>query len=134
MKLRTLVNAISAVILGVTLPALSAQAAMVTTKGQVQYIRTHDATQFPNWAAPKFWFTLKGVSVAGRCQTWQGAVLFVGEDKQELAVVLTAQVSGQEIEVSTAEPAADQFTVRLNGGDRAVSVKAAAGLFVRPAA
>jgi DtxR family Mn-dependent transcriptional regulator len=43
-------------------------------------------------------------------------------------------VPGQEIEVSTAEPAADQFTVRLNGGERAVSEKAAAGLFVRPAA
>ena len=42
-------------------------------------------------------------------------------------------VPGQEIEVSTAEPAADQFTVRLNGGERAVSEKAAAGLFVRPA-
>jgi len=43
-------------------------------------------------------------------------------------------VPGQEIEVSTAEPAADQFTVRLNGGERAVSEKAAAGLFVKPAA
>jgi DtxR family Mn-dependent transcriptional regulator len=43
-------------------------------------------------------------------------------------------VPGQEIEVSTAEPSADQFTVRLNGGERAVSEKAAAGLFVRPAA
>ncbi len=43
-------------------------------------------------------------------------------------------VPGQEIEVGTAEPAADQFTVRLNGGERAVSEKAAAGLFVRPAA
>jgi Mn-dependent DtxR family transcriptional regulator len=43
-------------------------------------------------------------------------------------------VPGQEIEVSTAEPAADQFTVQLNGGERAVSEKAAAGLFVRPAA
>ena len=43
-------------------------------------------------------------------------------------------VPGQEIEVSTAEPAADQFTVRLNSGERAVSEKAAAGLFVRPAA
>jgi DtxR family Mn-dependent transcriptional regulator len=42
-------------------------------------------------------------------------------------------VPGQEIEVSTAEPAADQFTVRLDGGERAVSEKAAAGLFVRPA-
>jgi len=43
-------------------------------------------------------------------------------------------VPGQEIEVRTAEPAADQFTVKLNGGERAVSEKAAAGLFVRPAA
>jgi hypothetical protein len=29
-------------------------------------------------------------------------------------------------------PAADQFTVQLEGGERAVSEKAAAGLFVRP--
>jgi DtxR family Mn-dependent transcriptional regulator len=42
-------------------------------------------------------------------------------------------VPGQEIEVRRAEPAADQFTVRLNGDERAVSEKAAAGLFVRPA-
>jgi DtxR family Mn-dependent transcriptional regulator len=42
-------------------------------------------------------------------------------------------VPGQEIEVRSAEPAADQFTVRLNGGERAISEKAAAGLFVRPA-
>src|SRR5437763_732722 len=31
-----------------------------------------------------------------------------------------------------AERAADQFTVTLDGGERAVSEKAAAGLFVRP--
>src|SRR5438876_3744016 len=43
-------------------------------------------------------------------------------------------VPGQEIEMRSAEPAADQFTIRLDGGDRAVSEKAAAGLFVRPAA
>jgi hypothetical protein len=36
--------------------------------------------------------------------------------------------------VRTAEPAADQFTVGLDGGERAISEKAAAGLFVRPAA
>ena len=42
-------------------------------------------------------------------------------------------VPGQEIEVRAAEPAADQLTIRLDGGDRAVSEKAAAGLFVRPA-
>src|SRR5213083_634651 len=37
-------------------------------------------------------------------------------------------VPGQEIEIRSAEPAADQFTIRLDGGDRAVSEKAAAGL------
>ena len=42
-------------------------------------------------------------------------------------------VPGQEIEVRAAEPAADQLTIRLDGGDRAISEKAAAGLFVRPA-
>ncbi len=42
-------------------------------------------------------------------------------------------VPGQEIEVRTAASAADQFTVGLDGGERAVSEKAAAGLFVRPA-
>jgi len=39
---------------------------------------------------------------------------------------------GQEIVMQTAEPAAEQFTVRLNGGERAISERAAAGLFVRP--
>src|SRR5919197_163908 len=43
-------------------------------------------------------------------------------------------VPGQEIELRSAEPAADQFTVALGGSERAVSEKAAAGLFVRPAA
>src|SRR5437870_2079407 len=43
-------------------------------------------------------------------------------------------VPGQEIVVRTAEPAADQFTVGLDGGERAISERAAAGLFVRPAA
>jgi DtxR family transcriptional regulator, Mn-dependent transcriptional regulator len=41
-------------------------------------------------------------------------------------------VPGQEIEVTAAQPAADQFTVSLGDGTRAVSEKAAAGLFVRP--
>ena len=43
-------------------------------------------------------------------------------------------VPGQEIEMRTAQPAADQFTIGLDGGERAISEKAAAGLFVRPAA
>jgi len=41
---------------------------------------------------------------------------------------------GREIEVSDAQPAAGQLTVRLDGDERAVGEKAAAGLFVRPAA
>jgi DtxR family Mn-dependent transcriptional regulator len=41
-------------------------------------------------------------------------------------------VPGTTLEVRTAEPAADQFTVGVNGGERAISEKAAAGLFVRP--
>ena len=40
---------------------------------------------------------------------------------------------GTEIEVEAVQPAAGQFTVRLNGSERAVGEKAAAGLFVRPA-
>ena len=40
---------------------------------------------------------------------------------------------GRELEVSDAQPAAGQLTVRVNGGERAVGEKAAAGLFVRPA-
>jgi len=40
-------------------------------------------------------------------------------------------VPGTAIEVRAAEPAADQFTVGVDGGERAISEKAAAGLFVR---
>jgi Mn-dependent DtxR family transcriptional regulator len=42
-------------------------------------------------------------------------------------------VPGKEIEVQGAQPAAGQVTVRLNGKERAIGDKAAAGLFVRPA-
>jgi hypothetical protein len=45
-------------------------------------------------------------------------------------------VPGTSIVVRGADPAADQFTVSLDdgkNGERAISEKAAAGLFVRPA-
>jgi DtxR family transcriptional regulator, Mn-dependent transcriptional regulator len=42
-------------------------------------------------------------------------------------------VPGAKLVVERADPAADQFVVRLADGTRAVSEKAAAGLFVRPA-
>ena len=43
-------------------------------------------------------------------------------------------VPGTAIELRAAEPAAGQFRVRLDGADKAIGEKAAAGLFVRPAA
>src|SRR5919202_1714052 len=42
-------------------------------------------------------------------------------------------VPGRELEVRDAQPAAGQMTVKLNGTERAIGEKAAAGLFVRPA-
>src|SRR5437660_6072601 len=42
-------------------------------------------------------------------------------------------VPGREIEIGDAQPAAGHVTVRLNGSERAIGEKAAAGLFVRPA-
>jgi DtxR family Mn-dependent transcriptional regulator len=42
-------------------------------------------------------------------------------------------VPGSEIEIRAAEPAAGQMTVKLDGSERAIGEKAAAGLFVRPA-
>ncbi|HET7648463.1 MAG TPA: metal-dependent transcriptional regulator [Gaiellaceae bacterium] len=42
-------------------------------------------------------------------------------------------VPGTELVVESADAAADQFVVRVDGGTRAISEKAAAGLFVKPA-
>ena len=41
-------------------------------------------------------------------------------------------VPGAAIELKAAQPAAGQFTVRIDGSDKAIGEKAAAGLFVRP--
>ncbi len=40
----------------------------------------------------------------------------------------------REVELDAAEPAAGQFRVRLNGDEKSIGEKAAAGLFVRPTA
>jgi Mn-dependent DtxR family transcriptional regulator len=42
-------------------------------------------------------------------------------------------VPGTKVEVRDAQPAAGQFTVRLNGGERSVGERAASGLFVKRA-
>jgi DtxR family Mn-dependent transcriptional regulator len=41
-------------------------------------------------------------------------------------------VPGTELELRAAQPAAGQFTVRIDGAEKAIGEKAAAGLFVRP--
>jgi len=41
-------------------------------------------------------------------------------------------VPGTELELRAAQPAAGQFTVKVDGGEKAIGEKAAAGLFVRP--
>jgi DtxR family transcriptional regulator, Mn-dependent transcriptional regulator len=43
-------------------------------------------------------------------------------------------VPGARVDVDAAEPAAGQFRVRLDGDEKAIGERAAAGLFVRPAA
>jgi hypothetical protein len=43
-------------------------------------------------------------------------------------------VPGASVHLAAAEPAAGQFRVRLEGADKTIGEKAAAGLFVRPAA
>jgi DtxR family Mn-dependent transcriptional regulator len=42
-------------------------------------------------------------------------------------------VPGTELELKAAQPAAGQFTIRIDGTEKAIGEKAAAGLFVRPA-
>ena len=43
-------------------------------------------------------------------------------------------VPGTKIQLQGAQPAAGQFMVKLNGREQAIGEKAAAGLFVKPAA
>ena len=42
-------------------------------------------------------------------------------------------VPGAEVELRAAQPAAGQFRVAIDGGEKAIGEKAAEGLFVRPA-
>lgn len=71
----------------------------VEIQGKVAEVRTHDATTHPTWAAPSFWFSLKGVTQAGRCGHME-RVLFVGSDKQMLTVILAAQMSSADLLIS----------------------------------
>jgi DtxR family Mn-dependent transcriptional regulator len=71
-------------------------------------------------------------------ELWEGAsatIVRLAEHDGELLHWFYDQglVPGTTIQVTSAQPAAGQFTVRLDGVERAIGEKAAAGLFVRPA-
>jgi hypothetical protein len=86
----------------VTCGGASAAPVVGVAVGQIEYVRTHDATAYPIWAPPLFWFTLKGVSSAGACQVWtpSNSVMFVSSDKSALSLILAAQMAGQQVEIS----------------------------------
>jgi hypothetical protein len=78
----------------------SAHAQTGIVKGKVEFIRTHDASHYPDWSPPTFWFTLKGVSKAGTCPKWtEGKVIFVAKDSLALKLVSDALNSGKEVAV-----------------------------------
>ncbi|WP_431287713.1 hypothetical protein [Roseateles chitinivorans] len=79
----------------------TASAAEVEVTGQVNLVRTHDATSFAGvWAPPTFWFTLKGVPTADTCAKFaNGEVLFVGRDLQMMAFVMSALGKGMNVTV-----------------------------------
>ena len=66
-------------------------------KGKIEYIRTHDPAN-QSWQPPRFWFTLKGVTSAGGCQTWwSGTVLFVAETNEMFSTVMANYLANKEI-------------------------------------
>src|SRR6266446_4863957 len=68
-------------------------------KGTVEFVRIHDAA-WPDFAPPRFWFTLNGVTSAGACVTWTaGKIAFVSESKEAYAPILSAQITGKEVAV-----------------------------------
>ena len=81
--------------------ALSAplHAASGYVKGTVEMIRVADGTVRPDWAPPRFWFSLNNVSSAGACVTVGGRVLFAAESKEALALVTVASAAGREVSV-----------------------------------
>lgn len=91
----------AALVAGVLACSAGSSFALTVVKGQVEFVRTHDANLFPGWAPPRFWFTLKGVTQAGSCLKWvSGTVMFVSNDKQALTMVMAAQMSGLEVAVA----------------------------------
>ena len=70
--------------------------------GKVELVRVFDAQLFPGWGPPAstFWFSLTGVTTLGSCQAWaSGKIPFVSQNKEQLALVLSAQLADKQISV-----------------------------------
>ena len=85
-------------------------------RSKVLDIRTHDPQSHPIWSPPTFWFSLENVKQLGTCGSHLEHILFVGNDKQMLAMVLAAQLSGLDIVVAYDD------TVTQNGFCKALHV------------
>lgn len=88
-------------------------------RSKVLDVRTHDAQSHPTWSPPTFWFSLENVKQLGTCGRHLEHILFVGNDKQMLAMVLAAQLSGLDIVVAYDD------TVTQNGFCKALHVTTA---------
>ncbi len=69
--------------------------------GTVEYVRTHDQT-IAGWQSPNFWFTLNGITSAGSCArvNGNGTVMFVGDSKSAMAMVIAAYMTNKSIQVT----------------------------------
>lgn len=104
-----------AISLTMTLLLCDTASAASEIRSKVLEIRTHESQSHPTWSPPAFWFSLENVKQLGTCGHLE-QVLFVGNDKQMLAIVLAAQLSGLDIVVAYDD------TVTQNGFCKALHV------------
>ena len=104
-----------AISLSLTLSLCHTANAAGEIRSKVREIRTHEAQSHPTWSPPAFWFSLDNVKQLGTCGHLEH-VLFVGNDKQMLAMLLAAQASGMDIVVAYDD------TVTQNGFCKALHV------------
>ena len=105
-----------AISLAMTLLLCHPASAAGEIRSKVLEIRTHDAQSHPTWNPPVFWFSLENVKQLGNCGRNGEQILFVGNDKQMLGMVLAAQASGMDIVVAYDD------TVTQNGFCKALYV------------
>ena len=84
--------------------------------GEVDFVRIHNAAFLPQWAPPRFSFTLVGVTSAGNCPSWgpEKKIVLVGETKEDYAMVLSAFSAGKKLAVNADDGALVSGFCRAN--------------------